>query len=226
MRDIGADTLNAASQRVVVGRLFTQITGRSFADGTIQTAYFWNDIDNVSAPVTDGETRLVVTNDYIGAATLLKIGDIQLTSDVTIRTVDVTFSQLNEAVLIAVRGADLKRGKAQVHLGLFDPLTRALVEPATPIFVGAVDKSKITTPQEGNDGSIVLSLSSHTQELTRYNPDTRSHNSQLRRNAGDDFLIDAAVVGDRPIWWGTVRGKLGPAAKTSTAAIAIQQQFG
>ena len=208
MRNVDSDTLAALAARTLIARDFIQITGKSFEDGTSETAYFWSDIGTVSATVIDGETGDEATHDYVGTSTLLKIDDIPLTSDVTIRSITATLSQINAQVANAVRGYDLKGAAVQIHRGLFNPATRNLVAPPLPRFVGFVDKCVITTPQEGNEGSIVLTLTSHTQELTRTNTDKCSDESQKRRAAGDAFYQDMAVVGNWQIWWGQDNGKV------------------
>jgi hypothetical protein len=206
MRDIDSASLAALAARALVARDFIQITGISFEDGSSQTAYFWSDYGTVTAEVIDAITGVATSHEYIGTATLLKIDDIPLTSDVTVRTVNATLSQINQAVVDAVRGYDLKQAPVQIHRGLFDPATRELVAAPLPRFVGFVDTSIITTPQEGNDGSIVLTLTSHTQELTRFNTAKCSDADQQRRSSGDTFYQDMAVVGNWQIFWGQAKG--------------------
>lgn len=206
MREVDDATQAALAARALVARDFILVTGKSFADGTIRTVGFWSDFGTITVSVIDGDTGEAVSHDYIGTATLMAIDDIPLTADVTIRTINASLSQINEAVTDEVRGYDLKQAPVQIHRGLFDPTTRNLVAPPRPRFVGFVDKCVITTPQEGNDGSIVLTMTSHTQELTRFNTDKCSDDSQKARHANDAFYQDMAVVGNWQVFWGQASG--------------------
>ncbi len=78
-----------------------------------------------------------------------------------------------------------------------------------PRFIGFVDGVDIVTPAEGEEGSITLSCVSHTQEMTRSNPDTRSDASQRLRSATDDFFADTTVAGEWEIFWGMEQDTIG-----------------
>ncbi len=47
---------------------------------------------------------------------------------------------------------------------------------------------------------------SHTQEMTRSNPSTRSHATQLLRDPNDSFYLDAATVQEWEFFWGSEKG--------------------
>ena len=207
MRDISTDLQAALSARAGEARNFIWLTGVSFADGTTQSIGFWNGIGTITASVVDGETLATNSRDFIGTGTLLQIDDIPLTSDVSIRTINATLSQIDSNVADAVRGFDLKNGPVQIYRGTFNPSTGALVEAAACRFVGFISKSVITTPSENQDGSIVLTLASHTQELARASSEKRSSESQKRRAAGDTFYDDTAVCPNWPMFWGVESGK-------------------
>jgi hypothetical protein len=55
---------------------------------------------------------------------------------------------------------------------------------------------------------VTLKCVSTTRELTRANPDVRSHESQQARHAGDDFARDVGVVGDWELFWGQTQGQV------------------
>jgi hypothetical protein len=163
---------------------------------------FWNDVESVNIPVVDGLTGAAATRNFIAAGGLIDIGPIPLTSDLSIRSVDVTLSPLNVDVEQYVRGYDLRMAPVQLYRAIFDPDTWDLVANATPRFVGFVEKAPITTPKDGGDAKAVLSCVSHTVELTRGNPDVRSDESQKRRG-GDRFYQYVDTMAQRPIWWGS-----------------------
>jgi hypothetical protein len=55
---------------------------------------------------------------------------------------------------------------------------------------------------------VFLTCVSHTQEMTRSNPDTRSDASQRLRSGTDNFYADCASVGEWEIFWGKKGGKM------------------
>ncbi len=194
----------ALAARRLLPRDFLSITARNRSTGLPETVHFWSDLSNVSALVIDPDTGAPVLRDYRGAGSLIQISDIPAIAGVTVQRVTIRMSQLDEAVEQAVRLYDVKQARVEIHTGLLDPDSRKLVSPAEPLFVGFIDEAPITTPAEGEDGGITLTCTSHTQELARSNPATRSHADQQTRAPGDDFFKDAAVVGDQDHYWGAV----------------------
>jgi hypothetical protein len=125
-----------------------------------------------------------------------------------VQTISVSMSQLDPAVENIVRGYDMKQAKVEVYRGMFSRASRQLVAPAYNLFTGYVDNATITTPKENDVGSIELSCVSSSQEFTRFNPDTRSHDSQLLRGSTDAFFKDSTVVAEWSHFWGTAKGKV------------------
>ncbi len=208
MRAISAENYAALQARQLVARDFIWFKARTYDTGAQVEHGFWSDVGNVSATVLNPETGAEVTRNFEGAGSLIAISDIPLVSNVTVRSVTVTLSQIDEGVANLVRGYDLKQARVEIFRGLFSPATRKIVGPAFPRFVGFVDDPLITTPAENEDGSIVLTCVSHTQEMTRSNPDTRSNDSQKLRSATDNFFQDATTVGEWELFWGTKSGKI------------------
>ena len=106
----------------------------------------------------------------------------------------------------------MKQGQVEVYRGLFSPASRKLVAPAINRFIGYVDQIEINTPKEGEDGAVKMTCVSHSQEFTRYNPSTRSHEDQKKRDPDDDFFVDASTIGEREHFWGQKTGKVTTAA--------------
>ena len=84
-----------------------------------------------------------------------------------------------------------------------------MVAAARCRFIGTVDRCVITDPAAGGQGSIDLTLASHTRELTRINTDVASDESQQIRSAGDRFYQYVGVVAAWRLFWGQERGKVG-----------------
>ena len=198
MRDISAANQAALQQRSVVARDFLWI---STIDG--HDVGFWSDLANITALVLDPDTRAPVLRPWYGAGGLIGISDIPAVGHIQVENITIDMSQLQPQVEEAVRLYHVKQARVEIFRGLLDPVSGQLVAPAEPRFVGYIDKVDIQTPSEGQSGSVRIEVASHSQELLRSNPSTRSHEDQQVRAPGDIFFIDAAVVGDwGPFQWG------------------------
>lgn len=175
-------------------------TGAPVYDG------YWSDVGTTIADVIDPATGGISTRQFFGSGTLIKISDIELVSGLTVQTVTVTLSQCADRVNDLVRSYQCKQGRIEIFRGLYDPVSKVLIDAAIPRFVGFIDNLPIKTGEEGGEGGIELTATSHTQELTRSNSDTRSDASQRLRNAADAFYQDTATVGDWEYMWGRASG--------------------
>ncbi len=208
MRSISANNYAALQARRLVARDFLWIKAKTLDTGAPYEYGFWSDVGNVAAQVLNPNTGLPETRNFEGSGSLIQISDIPLVSNLSIQNVTITLSQLDEAVANIVRGYDMKQAGVEVYRGMFDPTTRQMVDPAFSRFIGYVDDLEIVTPKEGEAGSITLTCAPNTQETTRSNPDTRSHDSQVLRSSTDDFFRDATTVGDWEFFWGRKTGKI------------------
>ena len=208
MRDISGANYDALQSRHLVARDFIWFQVRDLTTGAPVTDGYWSDIGDVNAEIIDPDTGNIDTRPFAGAGSLISISDIPLVSNLTVQNVTVTLSQVADRVNELVRGYDCKQGRVEIYRGLFDPLTRQMVAPAEPRFVGFIDEAPITTPAEGASGDVTLTCTSNTSELTRFNTDTRSDASQQLRLAGDDFFTDVAVVGTWQHFWGRAGGEV------------------
>lgn len=208
MRAISLDNQNALAQRALVYRDFVWIVARERDTGDPVSVGFWSDLENVSGVfVLNPDTGLPVARSYYGAGGLIEIDGIPAVSTIEVQDVNIRMSQLDEMVLQAVRLYDTKQARVEIHRGLFDPISRDLVAPAVVRFVGFVNQTPIVTPAEGGDGGVTLVCVSHTQELMRSNPATRSHEDQkINRSTTDNFFVDASVAFQWEFDWGAVRG--------------------
>lgn len=202
MRPISTENQTALAARELVARDFLWIVAKNRDTGDPVNVGFWSDIESVTASVLDPDTLLPVIRTYYGAGGLVSIDSIPSVSVVQVQDVKIVLSQLDEFVEQAVRLYDVKQARVEIHRGLFDPDTRNLISPAIVRFVGFVNQVEITTGQENSEGGVTITCVSHTQELTRANPATRSHEDQKTRSATDDFFIDAAVTSEWNIQWG------------------------
>lgn len=208
MRTLSTENQAALAARRLVARDFLWIVARDRETGDPVSVGFWSDLSNVTALVLDPDTGSADLRAWYGAGGLISISDIPAVSVLTVQNVTIQMSQLDEEVEQAVRLYDVKQARVEIYRGLLDPDSRKLVAPGFCRFVGFVDTIEIRTPAENQDGGVVLNCVSHTQELMRSNPATRSHEDQKTRDDSDTFFIDAVVASDWQHQWGPVQGKV------------------
>lgn len=202
MRVIPVSTQALLEAQTLVVRDFMRITGRVRATGEPITECFWSDVGDVSAQVMDADTGQPVSYTFQGVGALIAIDPIPMVSNLTVHEVEVKFSQLDDRINELLRVYDIRQARVEIYRGEFDPETMRMVEPAASRFVGFVDGAPVETPAEGGEGSVSIKCVSSAQELTRSNPDMRSHESQQARAPGDDFYRDVTTVADLVIFWG------------------------
>jgi hypothetical protein len=207
-RSISAANQAALESRALVARDFLWLEVRNRDTGATVTDGMWSDYGTVDAAVMDPDTGLSDTRTFTGTGGLIKISDIPLVNNLTVQNVTISLNQILDRVNDLLRGYDPKQGRVEIYRGLFDPATRKMVAAAECRFVGFIDEIEINTPKEGDEGGVTITCVSHTQELARSNPDTRSDASQRLRSSTDNFFQDAAVVGDWDFFWGKKSGKL------------------
>lgn len=207
-RSLTATVTTALAQRQLVARDFLWIVARDRSTGADVTDGMWSDIGSVDAEVINPDTGLSVTRTFHGSGTLVSISDIPLVANLTVQRVTIALSQVDDRVEDLLRTYDVRQARVEIFRGIFDPDTRLLASPAVPRFVGFVDGVEIRTPSENEEGAAILTCVSHTQEMLRSNPDTRSHESQKQRSSTDDFFVDANVVGEWDLKWGNTAGKV------------------
>jgi hypothetical protein len=200
--------LAALQARQLVARDFLWIVARDRETNVPVPDGMWSDVGNVAASVINPDTGLPVTRDWYGSGTLVAIDDIPLVSNLSVQTVRIRMSQVSEHVEQLVRQYDCKQARVEIFRGLFDPESRQMVAPAECRFVGFVDTIEIVTPSENEEGAVTLNCVSHTQEMTRANPETRSHATQILRDPNDTFFKDADTVAEWEIFWGSEKGKV------------------
>jgi hypothetical protein len=205
-RSLSAENYTALQQGRLLARDFIwfQVKDRDSGDAVYDG--YWSDVGTITAAVIDPNTGGSTNRQFFGAGGLISVSAIALMSNLTVQNATITLSQVADRVNDLVRTHECKRGIVQIFRGLFDPETRQLVAPAVSRFVGEIDNIDIKTPEEGGQGSVVITCNSHTQELTRANTETRSDASQQARAPGDDFYADTTVVGGWNFFWGRASG--------------------
>lgn len=207
-RYISPENLAALQDYRLVARDFLWLVVRRRDNGAPVTEGLWSDVGNVSAQVIDPDTGFAVSRDWYGAGSLVSIDDIPMVSNLSVQNVQISLNQIDDRINDLIRLYDAKQARVEIFRGLFDPDSRQMVAPAECRFVGFVDQIEVKTPSENEAGYVMLSCASHTQEMTRSNPDTRSDNSQKLRLANDNFFVDTSTAGEWEIFWGSEKGKV------------------
>lgn len=208
MRDyIDAQTQIAIQSREAILPVnFVWIKAKNRSTGGLETMGLWSGWDTIEAQVLDPATMLPVTRTYHAGGSLLEVPAIPLTSDLTIQTIRIRLSQINDAVQLAIRGYDPKHAPIEIHRGYLDKNTQLMVAPAIPRFVGWINGAPIRTPAVGGEGGIEISCISHARLLTKTNPLKRSDEMQKRRS-GDRFRRYSDVAGGwiANVHWGEAK---------------------
>lgn len=199
---LSSENAAALASGALIKRDFLYIVARDRSSLGPEPYGFWSDIGDISALVINPDTGISISRNFYGAGRLISISDIHRVSSVTVQTIKIRMSQIDPLVEQMVRDSDLKQARVEVFVGLFNRATWALVAPAANRFVGFVDYVEVKTPPENEMGYVDLTCTTHTQEMTRYNPDTRSHESQRLRSSTDNFYQDTTMVGEWLLKWG------------------------
>lgn len=210
MRSVDVDTYNAlrdAPEQGFEERNLLTVYARELDGVGGQMFCFWNDLDIVDIYVMGGQTGTTELRSFVGDGAILKMGRIQLTSDLTIRTVKVTLSQIHSTVLNMARGFDIRGARAEIHRVLFNPQTGAVIAQALPHFVGKVNRAPTDTPPTGGEGNMDLEIVSTTRELTRTSPAKKSDETQKRRQ--NDRARRYTGTANVDVWWAKEKGKSG-----------------
>jgi len=215
LRQISPANQTALEDRRLVARDFLWIVARNRNTGELVPDGMWSDVGTVTADVINPDTGQPITRTFSGSGTLIQISDIPLVSNITVQNVEIRMSHLHDRVSLLVREYDCRQARVEIFRGLFDPESRQMVAPAECRFVGFVDTVEIRTPSENDEGGVSLNCVSHTQEMTRGNPDTRSDATQKLRDPNDGFFADSSTAGEWEVFWGSEKGKVPTQKKRS-----------
>ena len=197
MRPIGAPTLTEASTASgLIARLYVWVSARDRATGAIQTLGLWSGDDVVSETV-ESEART-----YYGAGALLAVEPITYEAGLSVRMQRVTLSSISPEVEQLVRGYDTRLAPVQIHRGLINATSNALVETPHRLLTGTVDEIAFTTPAEGGSATCEIRIANAARELTRGLTAKYSDETMKSLASGDDFFRYADISGEVTVRWG------------------------
>lgn len=203
MRNISTAAQAALDAETIAPRDFISIFAKRRDNGAIVEDCYWSDEGTVNAEIIDPLTGLTITRTFKGGGGLLQISAVPIVVGIIVQNVTIQMSQVDDRIQQLFRGYDPRQARVELHRGMIDPATARLVAPAVPRFSGFVNEVDITTPKEGEDGSVSVICTSHTQEMTRSNPATRSDADQRLRSSSDGFFRHVTTIGEQNIFWGS-----------------------
>lgn len=205
-RYISPENQTALEKRALVLRDFVWLTVRNRTTNALVNDGMWSDVGDITIPVVDALTGIQTNRTFAGTGTLVEISPIPLVANLSVQSVTIKMMHVGDRVQDLIRTYDPQQGRISIYRALFDPATRNIVSGAFSRFTGFIDQVTIVTPVEGDIGYAEFECKSHTQEITRSNPDTRSSESQKIRLSTDKFYDDSSVSGGWEIFWGSVQG--------------------
>ncbi|MEC8194789.1 MAG: hypothetical protein VX228_00395 [Pseudomonadota bacterium] len=206
MQVFSAEEQAALEASSLVLREFISLTVRERATGNPYVDAYWSGSGKITTDVIDPDTGAPMSQTFQGAGALIAVDDIPADTDMSVQRISVEFSQVSDRINDLVRNYDARQAKVVIWRGNLHRTTRQMIAPARPRFVGFIDKSPFETPPAGGFGQVKIECVSSMQEMTRANPDLRSHESQLARAPGDDFFKSVTTAPDQVIFWGKKSG--------------------
>lgn len=197
-----ADAYAAAATDGLITRKAVWITARNRVTGAPEERGIWAGSESTPLTVLRGTDGAQVTRPYYGGGEYLKIGDIPMTTTLTLETITVDLSQLADIAREIVRTHDVHRAAIEIHEIVLSPVTGMPIGADYPIFNGIIDGAPIKNPAVGGEGSTKLKCVSEMMAmLARTNTDKSSHEAQKRRS-GDDLNIYSNTVEEWKLPWG------------------------
>lgn len=186
---------------------FITIRGKD-GDGDPAVFNFWTGPDNVTLNVVsaiDGETE---SRNYIGGGALVDVPAIVDGVGLDARSHEFGLNPLHSSILDMVNGNNIRVAVVELHRGIRNPDTWALVADPLPYFLGRVDglshdvgAADGDTPAEAR---MTLMVIGNMIDLTKVSTALKSDEQQKLRS-GDRIRRYADAAGSYPVAWGQAR---------------------
>nr|WP_278437046.1 hypothetical protein [Brucella anthropi] len=161
----------------------------------------WDGSEDLNYTVVSGVTGLPEARAYYGAS-LLSVGDIVCTTDMTVQSVTINLSQIADVAQQLIRQYNARLARVEIHTLYMHPETGMPVG-ALLDWVGEIDKAPIKTPAIGGEGSIAIkTVSDIMSMLTRVNGRKSSFEDQRKHADGDEWSKYASTAGTWDVNWG------------------------
>ena len=204
-KNLSTNTLTAlqnAGTNGIVVRYLLHIEAKNISTGAAEEVNIWTGELPLDIDAINPRTGNVVTRTYQAGANWMKIPSIPQSIELEARSLRLTFSRLPPAAINIIRAYNPKLQQVEIYRALFDPQTRAMVDPAYCLFSGFINQAPLTVPENGGEGDIELECSSYARYMSRPRGDKFSDECLKRRNAGDRFGRYLDVAGLWRVFWG------------------------
>lgn len=197
MRVYNASVLAQLNDRSAVRmRRLIWASAKNRTTGLIENVGFWGGDDDETFTI-NGASRL-----YLGAGRVIASDPIVQDIGLSIRTVSIQLSGIDEAVQQAYRGYDLWLAPVEIHEAYFDTVSHNLLAEPNRIFKGWLNEAPVATGEENGESSVEFVLASNSRALTLKLGVKKSDESLRQRYATDAFFEYADVSG-AVVWaWG------------------------
>lgn len=204
MRSIDVETRDALLAAPELGISVRNFVWFELVDGS--TFGFHSDIDPaLSLEMIDGQTGNVVTRTYYGDGSIQRMGQIILSTGLTIRRASLDLSNIHPIVNDMVRGHSVRNARVEIHRGVVSTSTGEFVNRPVIHFNGFVNTAEPVRGIVGSGGGIAVDCASITRELTRTNP-AKASDVHQRTRTSDRFYQYNDIMGDVKVVWGGKEG--------------------
>lgn len=162
----------------------------------VESVGFWNGDDDMAFTI-DGSSRT-----YLGAGTVLGMGDIVQEVGLNVRTIDIDLSGVDGSVNTAFRGYDMWLAPVEIHEAFFDVESHNLLATPNRIFKGWLDGLNVVNGEEGGTSKVTFVVASNSRILTQKLGAKKSNSSHKERHSGDEFYKYADISGAVMWAWG------------------------
>lgn len=208
VKTLQSGNATAIALRNIAPRDFLEIKVRDRGTNAIVSERLWSGDFDVTASVYDPDTASISSLAWQGAGGLIAIDAIPRVASLVVQEINIVMESFGADVDRIFRLYDPQRAEVRIWRGYLNTATRVMSAAAEPRFFGFIDEINWPRAAYGDEAQLTIVCKSHSIEGTRMNPATRSHESQLTRNATDNFFADAAKIGDRTFYWGKRRPKV------------------
>jgi hypothetical protein len=178
--------LTNARDSGLIARQFGSFMVRERDDGEQVQICLWSGDEDVELDVISGVTGLPETRTFYGGVNF-EYGEIVRVSDLTIQSVEVSFSAIAPICKSIIFEHEPRLAKVELHAGWLNTVTREVTAEPEIDFLGEVDGATGATPAVGGESMFTVKIVSDAiSMLARKNPRKRSYEAQKRRS-GDEF---------------------------------------
>ncbi|MEI4470918.1 hypothetical protein [Frigidibacter sp. MR17.24] len=175
------------------------ITGTLLAALTQPTVQIYHAVEMLfdTAPVriwTGFGDRQIQGQNYVGAGSLLGIGDMQEVSDLSAQSSTLTLSGISSEIVALALAEPYQRRRCRIMFGEIS------VPDVVTLFSGLMNT--MTIQDAGETSTIELVVDSKLVELQRARERRYTHESQQARYPGDTFFSYVADLQAKSIVWG------------------------